>query len=419
MSQPFQSIDDLRAAATALGFFLQPSDEAPPYAPSANPAMGVAKEKDTPTPYASPAYEGQPQDTTNSKRHARPKMRPAPSKSVQDPPLSEPNSVDSTASVPIPAHRCNTSTIMDTSRSTPPTNGPPSADQGLTAGSAALSRKSTRAPDTVTTRGTARSAALRGITPARGMAPARGGAPRGGVPRPPASMGTTVSKSETNAAPCAPSRINASAPLENPIATDVTRPTDTNTPTPAPVEPSSVDPRSSQTSQTAPSKRVASRRCKPASGPYPAISKTQSDALFRELKELRAPLERGFHIKILTERPSGSPNRGGEYNLETSFELTPDAYWIIREVMKHALSKYPGFVAGETAGGQRIGFVRKVVNFVAPVFPELDPYQEFDYYILVDFAQSILRSAKNVTTLVSKGVYFLFWMRRRRRRILA
>ncbi|KAG9088902.1 hypothetical protein FRC06_001796 [Ceratobasidium sp. 370] len=115
--------------------------------------------------------------------------------------------------------------------------------------------------------------------------------------------------------------------------------------------------------------------------PHPPASLTplQHQILTKELYELRGNLH---HL---------CPGRG-DYNLEVTYNLTPDAYWAIRESFKHALKQMPGVKVHKSVTKQRKGVIKQVIDVVAPVFPEFNIYKAEGHWLFEDFCQLILRN---------------------------
>ncbi|KAG8794916.1 hypothetical protein FRC12_020134 [Ceratobasidium sp. 428] len=132
----------------------------------------------------------------------------------------------------------------------------------------------------------------------------------------------------------------------------------------------------------------SARSSKPAvSEPYPKISPAVFDSILAKVTQLRAPME-PFHVAWVDVRPDGSPNRGTGYDLQETFELETDQFWMIWscpavDIAKCITKQKPNGIV-----------TRLMARSVAPAFPELDAYKG-DYWILYDFAMAILRSRTN------------------------
>ncbi|KAG8795002.1 hypothetical protein FRC12_019085 [Ceratobasidium sp. 428] len=118
--------------------------------------------------------------------------------------------------------------------------------------------------------------------------------------------------------------------------------------------------------------------------------------------QLRAPME-PFHVAWVVERPPGSPNRGTGYDLQKTFELGTDQFWMIWNCVLLALKSCPAIDMTKCITKQKPNgivsklMVRSVCSLCLTPFPEMDAYKDENYWILYDFGMAILRSRTNST----------------------
>ncbi|KAG9080108.1 hypothetical protein FRC06_007076 [Ceratobasidium sp. 370] len=323
-----------QAQAATFGYTLHPTDEAPPYAP-ADPKVSAAVGKPVAAAEKSTPAAAHPDPLTPA-AHPKPVRRAAPAQATQR-----------------------------------------------------IAPRTVETPTTPAVRATSAAPAVHAVSAAPAVR-ATSAAPAGRAAPAAPTMRATSATPAVRAAPATPTvRVASVAPAVRAIAAGPA----------GPAPPGKATSCSVSASRVAPSGRVVSanhsRSATPVMQPYPpAMSQAESEMLHRELLTMREHLP-PFVVNWVPNRPGGSPGRG-EYNLEETFGLSTDVYWTIRNVCWHALLRTPRIDMTKPITLQRPkGIVRKVVNTLAPVFPEFDDYRLVDNYALKDFCHAILRSSAN------------------------
>ncbi|KAG9084976.1 hypothetical protein FRC06_003790, partial [Ceratobasidium sp. 370] len=319
---------------TQLGYALHPTDEAPPYAP-ANPKVSAAVGKSVTTAEKSMPAAAHP-DPLKPAAHPKPVRHAAPAQATQ---------------------RIAPWTVEN--------------------------------PDTPAVRATSAAPAMRAVSAAPAVRATSAAPARRATPAAP-TMRATSATPAVCAAPAAPAvRVASVAPAVHAIAAGPA----------GPAPPGKSTSRSVSASGVAPSGHVVSanhsRSATPVMQLYlPAMSQAESETLHRELLTMQEHLPL-FVVNWVPNWPGGSPGRG-EYNLEETFGFSTDVYWTIQNVCQHALLQTPRIDVTKPVTLRRPkGIVRKVVNMLAPVFPEFDNYRLVDNYVLEDFCHAILQSSAN------------------------